>query len=161
MTIHFGYQKKQVIQALRYHFLSRREIKIILILINVFAILSAVLFALHKVQPIAFLLFSLMWFMLMLAIWTLMPGNIYKKALTFQDHFSMTFGKEGVTLQNERGAQTWPWTAFSSFMETPFFFHLYFDSKSFFLVPKDAFSDLTALQEARALLKEKIVSGKR
>src|ERR1700761_402418 len=109
MTIYFGYKKKQVLQALRYHFLSRREIKILLILINVFAILSAVLFALGKVQPIAFLLFSLMWFMLMLAIWSLLPRNIYKKALTFQDQFSMTFGKDGVTLQNERGAQTWPW----------------------------------------------------
>jgi hypothetical protein len=156
MTIYFGYDKKQVIQALRYHFLSRREVKILLILINVFAVLSAVLFALGKVQPIAFLLFSIMWFTLMLAIWTLLPRNIYKKALTFQDKFSMTLGSNEVTLQNERGAQSWPWTAFSNFIESPFFFHLYFDSKSFFLVPKDAFTDLTALQEVRVLLKKKI-----
>lgn len=156
MTIHFGYNKKQVIQALRYHFLSRREIKILLILINVFAILSAVLFALGKVQPVAFLAFSLMWFILMLAIWTLLPRNIYKKALTFKDQFSMSFGSNEVMLQNERGSQKWPWTAFSNFMESPFFFHLYFDSKSFFLVPKDAFDDLSDLQEVRAMLKEKI-----
>lgn len=156
MIIYFGYEKKQVIQALRYHFLSRKEIKILLILINVFAVLSAILFGLGKVQPIAFLLFSIMWFTLMLAIWTLLPRNIYKKALTFQDKFAMNFDNEHVTLQNERGAQRWPWNAFSSFVESPYFFHLYFDSKSFFLVPKDAFPDLIALQEVRAMLKEKI-----
>lgn len=156
MTIHFGYNKKQVIQALRYHFISRREIKILLILINVFALLSAVLFALGKVQPVAFLAFSLMWFILMLAVWTLLPRNIYKKALTFKDQFSMSFGADEVLLQNERGSQKWPWTVFSSFMESPFFFHLYFDSKSFFLVPKDAFTDLKGLQEVRAMLREKI-----
>lgn len=156
MTIYFGYNKKQVIQALRYHFLTRPEIKVLLILINVFAIASAVMFAWGKVQPVAFLVFSLMWFILMLAVWSLLPRNIYKKALTFQDRFSMTFGKEEVTLQNERGSQSWPWNAFSSFVESPFFFHLYFDSRSFFLVPKDAFSDINDLQETRKLIKDKI-----
>jgi hypothetical protein len=156
MTIYFGYDKKQVIQALRYHFLTRPEIKVLLIIINVFAILSAVMFALGKVQPIAFLLFSLMWFVLMLAVWSLLPRNIYKKAGTFQDKFSMTFAEEEVTLQNNRGAQSWPWKAFSSFVESPFFFHLYFDSRSFFLVPKDAFKETAELQEARRLIKDKI-----
>lgn len=156
MTIYFGYKKKQVLQALRFHFLTRREIKFLLIIINVFAIASAVLFAFGKVQPIAFLAFSLMWFILMLAVWSLLPRNIYKKALTFQDNFSMTLDEDAIILQNERGTQTWPWGALSSFVESPFFFHLYFDSRSFFLVPKDAFNDLEEIQEARELMKRKI-----
>ena len=156
MTIHFGYDKKQVIQALRYHFLSRREIKILLVLINVFAVASAVLFALGKVQPVAFLLFSIMWFALMLAIWTLLPRNIYNKALTFRDHFSMTFTDKEVILWNDRGTQHWPWTAFRNFLESPYFFHLYFDSTSFFLVPKDAFADTTEVQTIRAILRKNI-----
>lgn len=156
MTIYFGYDKKQVIQGLRYHFLTRPEIKTLLILINVFAIASAALFAFGKIQPIAFLIFSLMWFMLMLAIWRLLPRSIYKKAHTFQDKFAMTFNEENVTLLTERGSQNWEWTKFSRFVESPFFFHLYFDSRSFFLVPKDAFEDLTDMQATRALLKEKI-----
>ena len=160
MTIYFGYEKKQVIQALRYHFLSRPEIKMLLILINVFAIGSAVLFALGKVQPIAFLAFSLLWFILMLAIWTLLPRNIYKKARTFQDKFSLTFGPDDVMLFTERGSQSWPWDGFSTYLESPFFFHLYFNPRSFFLVPKDAFEDLTDLQQTRDLIKEKIPRGK-
>src|SRR5215210_7285860 len=79
MTIHFGYDRKQVIQALRYHFLTRPEIRILLILINVFAIASAVLFALKEIQPISFLLFSFLWFLLMLVIWRVLPRSIYKK----------------------------------------------------------------------------------
>lgn len=90
-TIHFDYDKKQVVQALRYHFLTRPEIKILLVMVNVFAIMSAVLFALNKIQPIAFLLFSSLWFLLMFSIWIFLPRSIYKKAHTFQDDFSMSF----------------------------------------------------------------------
>ena len=156
MTIHFEYNRKQVIQALRYHFLTRPEIRILLILINVFAILSAVLFAMKKIQPLAFLIFSFLWFVLMLMIWRVLPNSIYRKAHTFKDDFSMSFLDEQVVLENDRGTKSWSWKSFSTFLESPHFFHLYFDSRSFFLVPKDAFKDIADLQQARKLLKEKI-----
>ncbi len=156
MIIHFKYDKKQVLHALRYHFISRPEIKILLVILNLFTILSAVLFYLHKIQPISFLTFSLLWFVLLIAIWRLLPLSVYKRSQTFLDRFSMDFNEKDVILQTERGSHTWQWDDFSSFLESPYFFHLYFNSRSFFLVPKDAFSDLGTLQEARALLKEKL-----
>jgi YcxB-like protein len=156
MIIHFAYDRKQVLHALRYHFISRPEIKILLIIINVFAILSAILFYLHKIQPISFLTFSLLWFVLLIAIWRLLPLSVYKRSQTFLDRFSMDFNQQDVILQTERGSHTWQWKDFSSFLESPYFFHLYFNSRSFFLVPKDAFGDLGTLQEARALLREKL-----
>jgi len=156
MTIHFGYDKKQVIQALRYHFLTRPEIKALLIMINIFAIASGILFALKKIQPLAFLFFSLMWFVLMLVIWRILPASIYKKAHTFQDEFSISFDEEGVILENGRSAKNWSWNLFSKFLESPYFFHLYFDTRSFFLVPKDAFKDIGDIQETRKMLKVKI-----
>src|SRR5438067_13017126 len=104
MTIQFGYDKKQVIQALRYHFLMRPEIKILLILVNVFAITSAVLFALKKIQPLSFLIFSFLWFLLMLVIWRIFPSSIYKKSLTFHDNFSMHFENENVVLETVKGS---------------------------------------------------------
>lgn len=157
MTIHFGYDKKQVIQALRYHFLNRPEIKILLIFVNVFAILSAVLFGFNVIQPLAFLIFSMLWFILMLMIWRILPGSIYRRSATFKDQFSMSFEETQVVLQTERGSKGWPWKSFSHFVESPYFFHLYFDSRSFFLVPKDSFQDITEIQLARELLRSKIV----
>lgn len=156
MTVHFGYDKKQVIQALRYHFLMRPEIKILLILINVFAITSAVLFGLKKIQALSFLIFSFLWFLLMLVIWRILPGSIYRKSHTFRDEFSMHFNNEQVVLETAKGAKGWPWKRFSHFVESPYFFHLYFDPRSFFLVPKDAFRNITELQEAREMMRQKI-----
>jgi hypothetical protein len=156
MVIHFGYEKKQVIQALRYHFITRPEIRVLFVIVNIFAILSAVLFFLKKIQPVSFLLFSLLWFMLMLVIWKLLPSSIYKRAHTFQDNFSMDISEREVVLMTERGSKAWQWKDFSSFVESPYFFHLYFDSRSFFLVPKDAFADLSSLQEARNILRNNI-----
>ena len=156
MTISFGYEKKQVIQALRYHFLSRPEIRILLIFVNVFAITSAVLFYFKIIQAISFLLFSVLWFLLLLVIWRILPGSIYRRSATFQDHFVMHFEDDLVRLETERGTKGWAWKSFTHFVESPYFFHLYFDPRSFFLVPKDSFKDITEIQEARSLLREKI-----
>ncbi len=68
----------------------------------------------------------------------------------------MDFNEHEVVLQTERGMQAWAWKDFSSFLETPFFFHLYFNPRSFFLVPKDAFADLESLQLTRELLRSKL-----
>lgn len=147
----FYYNKAKVIQALRYHFMTRREIRLIMILVNVFAIFSAALFFFKKISPLAFLMGSVLWFSLMIAFWFILPYTIYKKAHTFKDHFSVTLGDNHLFLQNERGSKSWPWTAFSSIKESPYFFHLYFDPRSFFLVPKEAFADEKIIEVRREL----------
>lgn len=133
------YEKPKVIQALRYHFITRREIKIMIVLVNVFAILSAALFFFKKISPMAFLVSSFLWFTLMIAFWFILPYSIYRKAATFKDGFTVSLEAHHLFLENDRGSKSWPWTAFSSFVESPHFFHLYFDSRSFFLIPKSAF----------------------
>jgi len=131
MTISFGYNKKQVLQALRYHFITRPEIKILLIIVNVFTVISAVLVYLHKIQPISFLIFSTLWFALIIVVWRILPSNIYKKSHTFQDDFSMSIDESEVILGTSRGSQAWHWNDFSTFVESPYFFHLYFNSRFF------------------------------
>ncbi len=137
----FSYDKKRVIQALRFHFLKRNEIRILIILVNVFAILSAVLFYTQKIRPEPFLLGSFIWLMLMAAFWYILPNNVYKKSATFRDSFIIHFLTDEIRLENERGYVQWPWNKFTQFFESPHFFHLYFDSKSFFLVPKEGMAD--------------------
>lgn len=147
----FYYNKSKVIQALRYHFMTRREIRVIMILVNVFAITSALLFFFKKVTPLAFLMGSVLWFSLMIAFWFILPYTIYKRAATFKDHFTVSLEDNYMFLENERGSKRWPWSSFSNVIESPHFFHLYFDSRSFFLLPKDAFKNDT-LREARRIL---------
>jgi hypothetical protein len=155
MTVSFSYDKGQVIQALRYHFLSKREIRLMIILVNVFALVSAVLFYTKKILPFAFLMGSVLWISLMIAFWFILPGTVYRRAATFRDHFTMNFQEASFSVGNERGSRSWPWTALSTFLETPNFFHLYFDKTSFFLVPKSAFT-ADDIYNMRSLLKEKV-----
>jgi hypothetical protein len=91
----------------------------------------------------------------MISFWFILPKLIYRKAATFKDRFKVTFEDQHMFLENDRGSKSWPWTAFSTFMESPYFFHLYFDSRSFFLIPKEAFEGDDVF-EARKILKEKI-----
>lgn len=160
MQIDFNYDKRQVLQALRYHFISQMEIRIMIILVNVFAFSSAVLFYFQRITPLAFLMGSFLWFLLMISFWFLLPGAVYKKASTFKDSFTMRFENEEFSVGNERGSRSWAWTSVTKFLETPNFFHLYFDRRSFFLVPKNAFVDSDQVHELRTLLKAKVQNRK-
>ncbi len=156
LTIKFSYDKKEVIQALRYHFINRLEIRTMIIVVNVFAMSSAALFYFKKITPLAFLIGSFLWFALMISFWFILPGAVYRRASTFKDHFTMDFKEDEFSVGNERGSRSFQWKALSKFVETPNFFHLYFDSRSFFLVPKKGFADSDAIFEMRQLLKEKV-----
>lgn len=156
MTIHFTYEKGKVIQALRYHFITRPELKIMIILVNVFALVAATLFYFKKVTALAFLTGSVLWFMLMISVWFLLPAIIYRRTSTFKDHFDMHFEETGFSLGNERGSRSWPWQKLSTFTESPHFFHLYFDPRTFFLVPKSGCRSTDEVFQLRQLLKEKI-----
>jgi hypothetical protein len=156
VTIHFSYDKGQVLQALRYHFISKAEIRIMIIVVNVFALAAAALYYLKKITPMAFLVGSFLWFVLMITFWFILPGMVYRRAATFKDHFTMNFEQDHFSVGNDLGSRRWPWTALKNFVETPHFFHLYFDAQSFFLVPKSGFASSDEVHEMRQLLKAKV-----
>jgi YcxB-like protein len=159
MTIYFSYEKGKVLQALRYHFITRREIKLMLIMVNVFALASVTLYALKKITPMAFLTGSFLWVVLMISFWFILPWLVYRKAVTFKHEFSMDFEDDGFTLRHEKGSKSWPWTALKNYLESPHFFHLYFDSRSFFLVPKSGCKGTDEVYELRQLIKSKVKKG--
>ena len=71
----------------------------------------------------------------------------------------MNFKEDDFTLSHDKGARTWPWTALKNYLESPHFFHLYFDSRSFFLVPKNGCKDSDEVAELRKLIKSKVKKG--
>lgn len=127
-----------------------------MILVNVFAIVSAALFFSKKISPLAFLISSVLWIVMMIAFWFFLPGLIYKKSSTFKEKFKATLGNTSFTIENERGSRDWAWNEFSTTLESPHFFHLYFDSRSFFIIPKSAFPG-DEEHEARKILNSKIM----
>ncbi|HSC53546.1 MAG TPA: YcxB family protein [Phnomibacter sp.] len=156
MRISIVYEKAKVLQALRYHFISRREVKLLLIVVNVFALISACLFAFKMIRPFPFLISSLLWFVLMLTFWFWLPRIIYGRSSTFKDEIDLTFRGDDILLETSRGYTTWAYNKFAYYMESPYFFHLYINDKSFFLVPKDACTGDADTIQVRQLLQEKI-----
>ena len=141
MRISFSYQKAKVLQALRYHFVSRKEIKVLVILVNVFAILSAILLYAKKIRPEPFLLSSFVWVIMALCIWYILPIMVYKKSPAFKDSYMADIDEKGMLLQTARGEVFWPWNGFVKQLETPHHFHFYFNEKSFFLIPKEVMNE--------------------
>ena len=156
MKLDIRYQKGKVLQALRYHFISMREIKIMIILVNVFALFAAVMFSMKLISPLPFLMSSVLWISMMVAFWIWLPALIYKRSKTFQDQFSVAIEEQHFFIETSGTSKSWAWRAFDRYYETPGFFHLYFDAKSFFLIPKDAFKTEEELEKARAIFRNNI-----
>ena len=155
MQFSFSYNKNKTIQGLRYHFFSKTEIKVMLIVVNVFAIIAAVLFYKQKIRPEPVMLGSCIWVCMMISIWFILPYSIYRKSSTFKESYSIFINQSGIRLDNERGHVNWTWDLFSKYFESPHFIHLYFDEKSFFLIPKENIEE-EMLESLRILLREKI-----
>jgi hypothetical protein len=102
---------------------------------------------------------SVLWISMMVAFWIWLPAMIYRKSKTFKDEFTISIEENHFFIETAGGQKSWAWREFSSYYETPGFFHLYFDSKSFFLVPKDAFPEQDQLDSARAIFREHIKKG--
>mgnify|MGYP000852038408 CR=1 FL=1 len=159
MQLSFRYEKGKVLQALRYHFIWQPEIRVLLILVIIFDIASAILYIIGKIRPEPFLLGSFIWLVFIISFWFVLPNNIYKKSATFKDSFIVDFGHNIIRLQNEKGYVEWEWEQFTRFFESPNFFHIYFSTKSFFLLPKDNMND-DFRHNLRLLLNEKVSKKK-
>ena len=140
--MHFSicYNKKKVLQALRYHFIAQKEIRLLFIIIIIFDIVSAIIYFTGKIRPEPFLLGAVIWFFFLVSFWYIMPTLVYKRSVTFRETFTIYFQPSYIALENNKGRVEWEWNRFSNYFESPYFFHLYFSAKSFFLVPKDELS---------------------
>ena len=154
MSYLVNYQKAQVLQALRYHFIKQSEIKTLMIVVNVYAIATGVLLFLKKIRPELFLLGSILWIVLLLLFWYVMPAVFYRKTELFKQTWQFSFDSNEANLYATIGSVNWNWNELTHYFESPYFFHFYFGPKTFFLIPKDHIS-FEAQQEIRELLKGK------
>jgi YcxB-like protein len=159
MQFPVSYQKNQTLQALRFHFISKKEIKLVLILVNVFAITAAVLFYMKKIRPEPFLLGTCIWLLLMIAVWYILPFSVYKKTALFKQNFLANLSNDGLQFETENGYTNWAWTEFNTYTESPNFFFLYFNERSFLLLPSE---NLTAdiRHDIRGILRTQIAKNK-
>ena len=140
MSIQIQYQKSHVIQGLRYHFIKQSEIKGLMLFVNVYAIITAGLLFYKKIRPELFLVGSLLWIVLMVFFWFLLPWLFYRKTSMFKQDWQFNFNSTGASLESDTGSAAWAWTDVTRFFESPLFFHVYFAPKSFFILPKAHFS---------------------
>jgi hypothetical protein len=124
--------------------------------VNVFALLAAGLFFFKLITPLPFLMSSVLWLSMMAAFWIWLPMLVYRRSRTFKDSFFINIDENHLTIETENTNKVWAWREFSSLIETPGFFHLYFDSRSFFLIPKDAFASSDDIHQARQMMRNKI-----
>ena len=155
MQIQFSYNKAQVLRALRLHFVTKPDIKIMMIFVNVYAVTSGIFFYMKKIRPEPFLLGTFIWILVIILVWYVLPYVIYNKSTVFKEEFDIFINDDEITLHTHKGYTAWQWNMFSKWMESRYFFHLYFDSKTFFLLPKDAM-DKTTENEIRKMFKTKI-----
>jgi len=152
MKYSISYIKNEVLQALRYHFIKQSEIKSLMIIVNVYAIVTAVLLFMKKIRPEPFLLGSLLWIVLMIFFWYILPNLFYKKTTLFKEKWEFSFNQKEAKLISSLGEASWGWETVTHYFESPYFFHFYFGPKSFFIIPKSTIS-IEDQHQIRGILK--------
>ena len=140
MQYSISYIKNEVLQALRYHFIKQTEIKSLMVIVNLYAIVTAVLLFMKKNRPEPFLLGSVLWLVLMAFFWYVLPTLFYKKTTLFKEKWEFSFNEKEATLVSTIGEASWGWETVTHYFESPHFFHFYFGPKSFFIIPKSTIS---------------------
>ena len=152
MKYSISYIKNEVLQALRYHFIKQSEIKSLMIIVNVYAIVTAILLFMKKIRPEPFLMGSLLWIVLMIFFWYILPNLFYKKTTLFKEKWEFSFNQDEAKLISSLGEASWGWKTVTHYFESPYFFHFYFGPKSFFIIPKSTIS-IEDQHQIRGILK--------
>ena len=139
MTYTVDYVKKEVLHALRYHFIKQSEIKLLMLVVNLYAIATAVLLYLKKIRPELFLLGSLLWIVLMLFFWYLLPLLFYKKTDFFKQSWEFSYNQAEAELNNSKGTAQWSWNEVTRYFESPLFFISTLVPKAFLLSQKSIY----------------------
>lgn len=153
MSIEISYPKAQVLEALRYHFIKQPEIKTLMIAVNVYAILTGTLLFMKKIRPELFLLGSVLWILLLVLFWFVMPQVFYKKTTLFSLTWNFSFDNYKASLSSPQAEAVWNWKEVTHYFESPHFFHIYFGPKTFFIIPTHPL-DRETQQALRAILKD-------
>lgn len=150
--LQFTYKKEEVINALRFHFLRRGEIKVFRNTLVILLLATVIGYVFRMVNFNAMLGIVLMMVILGWAFWYLLPVSTYNKAATFRDNIRLRYNDEGMAIATGNGERSLSWRNFSQIVETQSFFFLYRDKRSFFLIPTSAFESQEAHQQFRELM---------
>lgn len=141
MHLEFTYNKEEVLNALRYHFLQRGEIKVLRNTLFILLACALAGFPFRIVTLTALVGIASMTLLIVLVFWFMLPTSIYNKAHTFKDDIHLKYTEEGITISTRSSdfQRELSWSAFTQIIEAKNFFFLYRGKKNFFLIPTSAF----------------------
>lgn len=152
--LQFTYKKEEVINALRFHFLRRGEIKVFRNTLIILLLATVIGYVFRMVNFNAMLGIVVMMVILGWAFWYLLPVSTYNKAATFRDNIRLRYNEDGMAIVSGHGERSLSWRSFTQIVETQSFFFLYRDKRSFFLIPTSAFENDEAHQQFRELMQK-------
>jgi hypothetical protein len=158
MHLEFSYNKDEVLNALRYHFLQRGEIKVFRNTLFILLAFTLAGFAYRIVTVGALVGIASMSVLIVLVFWYMLPVSIYNKAATFKDDIHMNYSEDGIVIstRNSDVDKQLSWAAFTAVVRAKNFFFLYRGKKNFFLVPTSAFKSEMEQREFEKLANAKI-----
>lgn len=158
MHVEFSYNKEDVLNALRYHFSRRGEIKVFRNTLGILLVAALAGFFLRVVTPNALIGIISMVALIVWAFWYVLPLSTYNKAATFKDKIQLRYSDEGllISTRTSQHQRQLSWNNFTHLVETRKFFFLYRDKKSFLLIPTSAFENEDARNNFSDMVKEKI-----
>ena len=159
-TIHlsFRYSELDFVRAMRAHFASRLRLKLDLAIAIAAALLGIYVWQSLNLPwyGIPLLGLSVLFVLLLIAAFSLIPGLIFRREAKFRDEYSLTFSSDGIHFRTNHIDSQLQWGMYSRALVDTHSFILYYGSRSFTAIPKRVFENAEQQASFERLISQKI-----
>lgn len=159
-TIHlsFRYSELDFVRAMRAHFASRLRLKLDLAIAIAAALLGIYVWQSLNLPwyGIPLLGLSVLFVLLLIAAFSLIPGLIFRREAKFRDEYSLTFSSDGIHFRTNHIDSQLQWGMYSRALVDTHSFILYYGSRSFTAIPKRVFKNAEQQASFERLISQKI-----
>lgn len=154
VNLSFRYLECDYVRALRGHYASQLRLRLDIFLIVVLA--SAGVFLWPSPFGVAFVFFSGVFALVLIAAFTIIPPLVFRREPKFRDDYSLTFSPEGIHFRTAHVDSQLQWSTYSRALVDAHSYVLYYGSRQFTVIPKRVFQSAEQQQRFEQLLAEHI-----
>jgi hypothetical protein len=158
VNLSFRYSEKDYVRALRAHYVSLLRLPLDIGITIVLAVAGAYLWrspTLHW-EGVASVLVSLVFGLLLIAAFTVIPSLVFRREPKFRDDYALTFSQEGIHFRTAHIDSQLQWSMYLRALVDVHSYLLYYGSRQFTMIPKRVFQNAEQQQAFEQLLTQRV-----
>jgi len=158
INLSFRYAESDYVRALRAHYASHLRLRLDIIVTAILLGVGFYLFCSPSLRwlGIACIVIALVFTLLLVAVFTVIPPLAFRREPKFRDDYSLTFSPDGIHFRTAHIDSQLQWSMYSRALIDAHSYVLYHGSRQFTVIPKRVFQSTDQRQAFEQLLAQRV-----